>query len=414
MAFVPLFDVQGFIQNMLNSYVEHRVLVFMIIFVFFALLSRLMATIVGRFMLRLAKHTKTTVDDEIIRRGTKPLSYLIFIFGSKLSMIPLKTIIPQTVLNFANIILNSVCIFIVSYIVIIIFDVIIEEWSKTWAKKTNSSMDEEILPLFQKFSKVLWTIIAILVVLSLWGVSIGPFLASLGIAGVAIGFAVQDTLKNIFGGVSLILDKNFKVDDVIKLQSGISGKIYDIGLRSTRILNFDNEMMIIPNGELANSTITNYAQPEARVRLQIDFGVEYGSDIEQIRQVVLGAVNKIPNILKQPSPFVIFNSMGDFALNFTVYAWVNSYTERFDTKNALNQAIYESLNAEGIGIPFPTRKLYVATAADAVKESKAMAAKQAAIKKKYKLDSKKSAKLPVVVKQDEQPEEGNDADSDEA
>ena len=345
------------VVELIGNYSSNSYVISLTIFVLFLLLSRVIAIIFKKIFMGMAKKTKTTVDDYIIERNEKPLAKLIFIIGIKIALLPLN--IPEKILSSIHSVLNSVIIIILTYIVIGIFDVVIDSWGKKWTRRTKSSMDDEVLPLIHKFSKIVLFIIGALLVLSEWGIAIGPFLASLGIAGIAIGFAVQDSLKNIFGGISLILDKNFRVDDTVKLHTGDTGKVLDIGLRSTRILTWDHEVMIIPNGELANSIIINYAQPEMMARIQIDFGVEYGSDVDKVRNTALKAVNSVPKVIKKPEAFIRFKKMSDFSLDFTIYFWVASYRERFGTKDIATQKIYEALNKAGISIPFPTRTVYM-------------------------------------------------------
>ena len=184
-------------------------------------------------------------------------------------------------------------------------------------------------------------------------------LASLGIAGVAVAFALQNTLGNIFGGISLILDKSIKIGDKIRLDNDAMGIVLDVGLRSTKIRTWDNELITIPNGKMADSRILNFMQPDLTVRGAIEFGVEYGSDPAKVRKVVLDAISKIPRVLKDPEPKVLMMEMSDFALKFKAFFWVDNFDLKFDTKSAATEEIYKSLGKAGIGIPFPTRTIYI-------------------------------------------------------
>jgi len=181
----------------------------------------------------------------------------------------------------------------------------------------------------------------------------------LGIAGIAIGLAVKDSLANIFGGVSLILDRNFKIGDKIKLESGEEGVIKDIGLRSTRLLTLDNQLIIIPNGILSNAKIQNFVLPDPKERVAIKFGVEYGSDVKKVKDIVIKAVKNVENILEEPAPEVLLIEMGDFALIFVCRVWVNSYKNAERTKAKATEAIYTALNKAKIVIPYPTHTVYV-------------------------------------------------------
>ena len=234
-----------------------------------------------------------------------------------------------------------------------VLDILIDNWGMKWAKKTKSTLDDSLVSLLQKTSKVLIFAIAFIYVLGVWGIEVLPFLASLGIAGIAIAFALQSSLSNIFGGITLILDKSIEVGDVIELDEATKGTVLDIGLRSTRIRTFDNEVIIVPNGKLADSKIRNYAQPDLSARGVMPFSVAYGSDIGKVKKIVLKEVKKIEHILDEPEPAVRFVEMGDSALKFKVYFWVDHYSNRFSARERTNTLIYNALRKNKIGIPYP-------------------------------------------------------------
>jgi len=215
------------------------------------------------------------------------------------------------------------------------------------------------LPLSKKIINAIFIIFAVIWILKLWNVDVTGLLAGVGIAGIAIGFAIKDSLANIFGGISLLFDKAFQVGDMIELESGIKGVVDDIGIRSTRVRTFNNELMIIPNGQLANGRVTNYNQPTLSARVVVSFGVEYGTKHEKVKKLVLDTVAKISNMLDDPAPVVVFTSMGDSALLFEAKFWVKNISERYETKEKATCMIYDALNKAKIGIPFPTRTVHV-------------------------------------------------------
>ncbi|MFH1848615.1 MAG: mechanosensitive ion channel family protein [archaeon] len=337
-----------------NKYVQSA-----LILGFFILASKILRYIVRKYVSRITGKTKTEVDDLLVDRSKKSVEYIIIIFGLKLAIMRLG--LPNGAFISFTSLLNSIIVIIITYLVIVWLDILIDYWGKEWARRTESRLDEDILPLFHKMSKVVITIIGLLLLLAEWGIEIGPFLASLGIAGIAIGFAVKDSLANIFGGISLILDKNFRVGDIVKLENGENGRVLDIGLRSTKIRTWDNEVMIIPNGQLANTTIVNYAKPDPAARVVIPFGVEYGNEPDKVKRVVINTLTKIENVIvddEERSPFVKFLEMADFSLNFKAYFWVPDYTMRFAMRDLAVSAIYKALRKAKIGIPFPTRTVY--------------------------------------------------------
>ena len=340
-----------------NTYVYNPYFDSFLILVLFFVLSRLALFVFAKIILRLAKKTKTNVDDLIIEKTSRPFSLILLAIGFRLALLPLR--VRPAIVNIIENILGSLIVIIITYTAIVILDIIIDEWGKKVAARTQSNFDNELVPMMKRFSTIFLSIIGLLFVLTAWGVEIGPLLTSLGIAGVAIAFALQNTLGNIFGGISLIADKSIRVGDVIKLDNNTMGTVVDVGLRSTKIRTADNELVTVPNGKLADSQILNFLHPDPSIRIVVDFGVEYGSNVDKVRKVVLDELKKIPNVLSQPEPKIVLDEMGDFALKFKALFWVKSFDRKFETKVLATERIYNALNKNKIGIPFPTRTVYI-------------------------------------------------------
>ena len=349
------------ILNILNvPYLNNQFLKAFIIILFFYLLSVIIAFLLKHYVLRFVRTTKTIIDDIIVEKCYKPFIYFLFFIGVKIAINILT--LADSVMTTVQHLLNSVMILIVTYTVITIINVLLDIWGQTFAKKTKSTIDDDLLPLLRKTSKVLFIVMAAIFILKEWDIDVTGLLAGMGIAGLALGFAVKDSLANIFGGIQIILDKTYKVGDTIKLDDGDMGKVTDIGLRSTKIRTWDNELLIVPNGNLANSKIQNYRLPDLSARVVIEFGVAYGSDVDKVKKVVLNVMNKDKEVIhnnKDKKTSVMFLHMGDFALELKAYCWVPDIGDRFSTKERLTCAIYNALNKSKIGIPFPTRTIYM-------------------------------------------------------
>ena len=347
MLFIEYFS---FIQQ--NKYLYSLALL-----VTFYILSELVVIVSRKVILKITRKTKTEVDDLIVKKTNKPISLILLLIGIRLSLLPLG--IKQNILDIIEHIISSLIIIIVTYIAIVVIDIFIDNWGKKVAEKTKSRVDDQLIPVFHRFSRIFISIVGILFILPVFGIQIGPLLTSLGIAGIAIAFALQNTLGNIFGGMSIILDKSVRVGDKIKLDNDTMGTVVDVGLRSTKIKTWDNEIITIPNGKLADSRILNFIQPDPSVRINIEFGVEYGSDATKVRKIVLETISKIPGVIKDPAPKVLMKEMGDFALKFNALFFVNNFDIKFDTKALATEEIYNSLRKSGINIPFPTRTVYL-------------------------------------------------------
>lgn len=347
----------AFYQPLLGLIKQNKYVYSLSLLVAFYILSQLVVIISTKIILRLTRKTKTDIDDIIVKRTNKPISIILILIGIRLSLVPLG--IRASIMDILEHILSSLTIIVLTYISIAVFGVLIDSWGKKAAERTKSSVDDQILPVLHRFSKIFLSIVGLLFILTVWGIQIGPLLTSLGIAGIAIAFALQNTLGNIFGGMSIILDKSVRVGDAIKIDSETMGTVVDIGLRSTKLKTLDNEMITIPNGKLADSRILNYLNPDPTLRVSVDFSAEYGSDIEKARKVVLETLAKIPAILKKPEPAVALVEMADSGLKFKALFWVKSFEEKNPSKFSATEEIYNALKKAGIGIPFPTRTIYM-------------------------------------------------------
>jgi MscS family membrane protein len=304
----------------------------------------------------LAKKTKTKIDDLVIKSVSSVVFYVIVAFGFKVGFRGF-----EFESNTFNGIIDTILIVIVMIMIIRVITNFAQHWLEDWATKTDSTADDRLVPLIEKLLKAVVIMLAIIFIFDTWNVNISPLLTTAGIAGIALSFAVKDTLANIFGGIQLVIDKTFKVGDKVSLESGEMGEILDIGLRSTKLRTYDNEVVYIPNGQLANTRIKNFTVPDLSVRVNVAFGVEYGSDSDQVHQVILDTVQKIEGVLANPVPVVHFIGMGDSSLDFVARVWVKEYTQAYGMQLKVRDEIYRALNQAGIGIPFPTRMVYTKT-----------------------------------------------------
>ena len=335
-----------------NKY-AHSILVLVI----FYALSQLVVIVSQKILLRLTKKTKTKIDDLIVTKSNKPISLILILIGIRLAVIPQS--LPAYIANWIDNIISSLITIISTYAVIIVLDIIIDSWGQKFASKTESKFDDELVNLIKRFSRIIICFIGLIFLLHVWGVEVGPLLASLGIVGIAVAFALQNTLGNIFGGISLIADRSVTVDDFIKLEDGTQGFVVDIGLRSTKIKNRDGDLIILPNGKLADAKIYNYHKPMPVTRMTVDFGVEYGTEVAMVKKIVFNELISLKDTLKKPEPEIIFDSMGDFAMKFRAHFWINSVVREIESKDAAVTAIYNALNKNKIKIPFPTRNVYL-------------------------------------------------------
>jgi len=335
---------------------ESRYLEFLATLVITVIIAFLAKIILKQVLKPLAEKTKTKIDDLIIKSLSSIIFYIALLLGFKVGLQNFE--VGENIQSIFDGIINTLLVFIVTVFLLKIISGFALQWTKEWKFKTKTTADERLIPFLQKILKAVVIVLALIFAFNAWKINISPLLATAGIAGLAIGLAVKDSLNNILGGLQLVLDKTFKVEDKVQLESGEMGTILDIGLRSTKLKTFDNEVIYVPNGYLANAKIKNFTQPDFSIRVNVNFGVEYGSNTEKVQQVVLEVVKKIETVVEKPEPVVQFLKMSDFSLDFVARAWVKSYREAYSTQLKMTNEIYNALNRANIGIPFPTRTVY--------------------------------------------------------
>jgi small-conductance mechanosensitive channel len=226
---------------------------------------------------------------------------------------------------------------------------------------------QEALPvtsLTQNLARLGVITLGILILLNQLGIPITPILTALGVGGLAVALALQDTLSNLFAGFYVSLSGHIRPGDYIKLDSGEEGYVTDITWRSTTVRALPNNLIIVPNAKLAQAIVTNYSLPEKRMSLPIPIGVSYDSDPEQIERILLEeaqkAVQDIPGLLAEPAPVVRFiPGFGDSSLNFTLVCQVAEFNDQALVQHELRKRIFKRFREERIEIPFPIRTVYL-------------------------------------------------------
>ena len=200
-----------------------------------------------------------------------------------------------------------------------------------------------------------------------WNIDMTAWLASAGIAGIAIGFAAKDSLSNLFSGVFIIADAPYKVGDYIVLDTGGRGKVVNIGLRSTRILTRDDIEVTIPNSIIGNSMIINQSGgPHEKMRVRLKIGVAYGSDVDRVKEILVETAKTDPLVCTDPEPRIRFRQFGASSLDFELLFWVDNPEVRGRVLDAMNTAVYKKLRDELIEIPYAKQDLYIKGLPDAL------------------------------------------------
>ncbi len=205
--------------------------------------------------------------------------------------------------------------------------------------------------------------VAVIMALDTAGVEVTPLVASLGIAGLAVALAFQDTLSNFFAGVYISIDRPFKEGDYILLDSGQEGYITKIGWRSTKIKMLANNTIIVPNSKLASSIIVNYYSPDREMGITVPVSVSYESDLARVEKVTVEVaaetLKSTTGAVKDFKPFIRYTAFADSGINFNVILRVGEYADKFLVTHEFIKALHARYAKEGIEIPYPKRHVYV-------------------------------------------------------
>jgi small conductance mechanosensitive channel len=229
----------------------------------------------------------------------------------------------------------------------------------------RANFEKAVIRLFvgQVYKYVVF-IIGILIALANLGVNVTAAVAGLGIAGIAIGFAAQESLANLISGFIIFWDKPFVVGDWIKT-NGLYGKVVSITLRSTRIQTKENAYIVMPNQKIINEVLVNQSKHGA-LRINMPIGIAFKESIKDARKALLEAVNNIPDILDDPKPKVVVDEIADSSINLKVMIWIENAKDEQEIFYKAIESCKESLDKAGIEIPFPHRQLFIEKMEDIV------------------------------------------------
>jgi MscS family membrane protein len=330
-----------------------EILVAVLIFAAFWLLAKFLKYLINTWVPRFTALTRTDLDDRIIRRITPPASLFVVFAGLYFAVRSLP--LPEKAQTFSSGFIFVINIIILTNIAYRSINEVLKWYGDRVAERTGVGIDRQILPLAEKLIVIFLVGAALIMTLKHFNYDILSLVTALGIGSLAIGMAAKDTLANMISGFTLVIDRPFRIGDRIHLTSGQWGDVADIGLRSTKIKTVDNTLLIIPNSDLCNSAVVNMAFPDVRSKGRVNVGVAYGSNVEAVKNLLVGIAGEIPEVLREPAPEAYFVSFGDCALNMSLFFWVEDYTRVFSVTDMVNTMIITRFRERGIEIPYPIR-----------------------------------------------------------
>ncbi|MFF4043013.1 mechanosensitive ion channel family protein [Streptomyces sp. NPDC001816] len=320
-----------------------------------ALAAGLVLAFLSRTVLRwLAKHAKRTKwsgDDVIVDtlRSVVPWAAIVGGLASAAAVLPLT----HTVQHHTNQLLQVWLIFVVTLSAARVVAGLVRSVTQSRSGVAGSAT------IFVNITRVLVLAIGFLVVLQTLGISIAPLLTALGVGGLAVALALQDTLANLFAGIHILASKTVQPGDYIRLSSGEEGYVVDINWRQTTVRQLSNNLVVIPNGELAKSNMTNFTRPEQQLTILLQVGVSYDSDLDHVErvthEVIAETMTEITGAVPDHEPAIRFHTFGDSRIGFTVILGVGEFSDQYRIKHEFIKRLHRRYREEGIRIPAPTR-----------------------------------------------------------
>lgn len=326
------------------------------------IIGRIIYWFFTKVLLKLSKKTKTDLDTKIIKAVKGPAVFFIFYIGFNIAyrLLSLTPQVSQAMekISFIILVINIVWLIrnILSASIKFYFE---KKENGKKSKQAKTLLDRHLASLITLIVNIFLFILAFIYIVDNLGYEIGTLLAGIGIGGLALALAAQDSLKNLFGGITIYMDKPFKVGDRVKLDEQRDGFVREIGLRSTKLETFAGTHIIVPNSKMVDSIVENISREKSR-RINMTIGVEYNTSskkLEQATKIIKEVIEK--NKDTESKALISFNEFGDSSLNILVIYWIKNMNNILGARNAINSEIKKRFDKAKISFAFPTRTIYM-------------------------------------------------------
>lgn len=317
--------------------------------------GKILYWIFGTVVKKLTSKTKTKIDDIIVDMIEEPVVLALTILGLWYGLHRLN--FPDNWYVWMGKVYHIMITVNVTWLVARLMDAIIEEYIVPLTEKTESDLDDQILPVIRKGLKSAIWILGIIVALNNAGYDVGALIAGLGIGGLALAMAAKDSVSNIFGGIMVFTDKPFKVGDRIKI-NGYDGIIEEVGLRTSRMRTLEGRLVTIPNSQFTGNMVENVTEEPTR-KVVLNLGLTYDMSPEQMEkglELLKSIASNNTNI--EENFLVSFNSFGDFSLGLLFIYYIKKDSDILNTQTEINLAILKQFNAHGLEMAFPTQTIF--------------------------------------------------------
>lgn len=337
------FTINGFIG----------IIVPLVIFIATVIAGYIIRRVLFHRLIRWSKNTATQIDDIIVTSIRGPFIIWFLMLGLYFALAAsdapdhLTLIIDKILLVLGILSITAVLASISAKLV------------RLYSAKIESALP--VTSLTQNISRIIIFGVGILIVLSSLGISITPILATLGVGGLAVALALQDTLSNLFSGFHIIVARQIRIGDYVKLDSGEEGYVTDITWRATKIRMLPNNVVLVPNEKLTKAIVTNYYLPDKEMAVLVNLGVHYKSDLARVEKITCEVGREV---MKQVQggvpgfePFIRYGAFGDFSINLTVILRAREFVDQYLIKHEFIKRLHQRYAKEGINIPYPIRAI---------------------------------------------------------
>ena len=304
---------------------------------------------------KLTDKTKSKVDDIIVDMLEEPMIFALTIAGLWFGLHRLT--FPDNWQLWMAKVYHILITINITWFIARLFDAIIEEYIIPLTEKTESDLDDQVIPIVRKGLRTSVWILGIIVALNNAGYDVTALIAGLGIGGLALAMAAKDSVSNIFGGIMIFTDKPFKVGDRIKI-NGFDGIIEEVGIRTSRMRTLEGRLVTIPNSQFTGDMVENVSAEPSR-KIVLNLGLTYDTSAEQIEK----GIELLKEIASQNNKIeenivVGFNSFGDFSLGITFIYYIKKESSIIETQTAINLSILKKFEENGLEMAFPTQTIY--------------------------------------------------------
>jgi len=359
------FFSEGIFTNQLFGITIGRYSLFLLTIIFSIIIGKLLAFISERHLKKLASRTETKLDDVIVSTLNQTVFYFV-VLGGFYAAFHFLDLQNALLISGVEKILSVLLLILVAWVIMRLVDGFLKHWALPLAAKTETELDDQMIPVLRKISKILIVCIFAIAVLSLLGYDVTALIAGLGIGGIALALAAQETVTDMFGGFSIFTSRPFKVGDLVLYENNYY-TIKEIDLRFTKATDLNDRVVVIPNRKIGSAVLTNVTMPGYR-KERINLGITYDSDVAKINQAVdiLKNIGKnLSSAVKDKEPQVFFTDFKDYSLNilfiyFIKYKSKKDIDDFFKIKHEINLKIKEEFDKAGIEFAFPTQTIHMA------------------------------------------------------